>query len=472
MKKLLTVFLFPLAFTALYAQNDAAKKLPPTLDTLIKEEAPAAYQKEQIIKFFNDTVNAAQVEESVEDILEVINQELPSSDIRSYSFKDAFAEDSKTDPKGFFDSYNRALLAYSVLEALGKNKDIHIVDFDNKAFLTLKKETDEDAKDFQTVYLQPSDPQELFYPTQEELNKANVFYTQNDVKSLILTRAAQRKIKEGNGDEFAVKPPVASTLQQAETLLKQALNLNPRNATAINALKALTNVMPQNVYSENPSKADRKKFEIITDYDILLLALQTANFNNNYAAEKLDLFVCADMPYCRKKTQKTTANNFLKALQEDTVVKEHTAEIIFALYSLDKYKQVLHFGNEYAKLQDINADENIYNFYYQMAMANAISRNYKNFQKFRNLFNADYPQTDEGEIMKTRLNNVALAMDIVTGRKTAAQAANEYNNGLGSRVHYFMATGNISDNTVESSSVLKSWPGYNNFRKQFLDLID
>jgi len=63
-------------------------------------------------------------------------------------------------------------------------------------------------------------------------------------------------------------------------------------------------------------------------------------------------------------------------------------------------------------------------------------------------------------------------MEIVSGKKTAAKLAMEYNNGLGGRVHTYVATGHVNENAFESALVLQAWPGYKVFRNQFLDLID
>ena len=478
MKKLLSVFLFFAAFTALYAQ-EGEKQIPPMLDTVIKAENPNAYQKEQLIKFFNETIDAAQVEEDKNDILEVINQELPASAIRSYSLKDAFPEAKGKDPKGFFDSYNRALFAYSVLEALNKNEGVYIVDFGNQAFLTVKKtktkitDSGEQLQDVETIYIPPTEPSEIYHPTQEEIDNSNILYTQDDIKSLVLTRQAQEKIKEGNGDELAEGAPDATVLKQAETLLKQAIKLNPRNITALNEMRALVNVMPAIVYNSNPDKANRKKLEINTNYATLILALKVANFNSTYNAKKLDPFVCNNTPYCTQKSQAKNPVPFVNAMQENEEIRDYTADIMLALYSLDMYKPMLYLGNEYAKIKGLNNLDNIYNFYYQMAIANAINRNYKNFQKFKRLFDAKYSSMPEDAgNLNTKLKNTATAMEIVSGRKTPAQIAQEYNSGTGNRVHAYIITGRLTDSIVESATVLKGWPGYDNFRDKVLELTE
>lgn len=468
MKRFLYVFLFSLMFTAVYAQEEQ-KPLSATLDTLIKIENPNAYQKEQLLKFFNETVEAAQVEENYTGILELINQELPASAIRSFSLKDAFPEVKGKDPKGFFDSYNRAFLAYSVFEAIGRNKGAYIVDFTNQALLAFEKEN---TNDIEIVYIQPDEPTGTYRPTQEELNRANVLYTQEDIKSLILTRMAQQKIKDWD-KELSNKEPDINILKQAETLLKQAIKLNPRNATAINEMKNLVNIMPEFIYNENVDIANKKKLEIITNYDILLLALKVANFNNGYRAKNLDDFVCNNTPYCPKKSKAKNPIPFIKATQESEDIKNYTTDIMLALYSTDLYKQMIYLGNEFEKIKGIDNIDNIYDFYFQMAMANAMVRNYKNFKKFKDLFDKKCPaDTDDGINLRNRLKNVATAMEIVAGRKTAETIANEYNSGLGTRVHYFIATGHINESAFESTLVLKGWPGYTHFKNQVQYLID
>lgn len=475
MKKLLSLFLFLPIFTILYAQENAEKQLPTTLDFVIKMENPNAYQKAQLIKFFDDTVDAAQLEENKNGILEVINQELPASSIRSYYLKDAFPQAPETDPKGFFDSYNRALFAYSVLEALKQNEGVYIVDFGNQAFLTFKKtkKTGTDTDIQETVYIPPTEPEEIYHPSQEEIDNSNILYTQDDMKSLILTRMAQEKIKEGNGEEFSYDDPNVTILKQAEALLKEAIKLNPRNITALNEMKSLVNAIPQSVYNANPDKADKKKLEITTNYDMLILALKVANFSNGYEAKKLDPFVCNNTSYCPKKSQKSNPALFANAVQEDEEIRDLASNIMLSLYSLDMYKSMLYLGNEYAKIKEIDNLDNIYNFYFQMAVANAINRNYKNFQKFKHLFDAKYfTIPEENENLKAKLNNVAVAMEIVAGRKTPAKVAQDYNAGLGNRVYSYIVTGRLSDTVVESAVVLKGWPGYTSFRNQVLDIVE
>lgn len=472
MKKLLYLFVFLAAFTAVYAQERTEPQLPDTLNTIIKAENPNAYQKAQIIKFFNDTIYAAQLEENKEDILRIIDQELPASAIRSYSFKDAFPQAKGKDPKGFFDSYNRALFSYSVLQALKQNEGVHIADLGNKAFLTFKKITP-DTDEQKTIYIYPTEPDEIYPASQEEIDSANIFYTQEDIKSLILTRAAQAKIKEGNGDELAEGAPDAAILKQAETLLKQAITLNPRNITALNEMRSLINVMPHVIYNSNPDKANRKKLEISTNYAMLILALKVANFNNNYMAKAIDPFICNNTPVCPKKSKAPSAAPFINALQENAEIRDYTADIMLSLYSLDKYQPMLYLGNEYAKIKDLDNIANIHNFYFQMAMVSAINGNYKNFQKFKLLFDKKYPAiSEEYENLNIKLNNTALAMEIVSGKKTAAKIAQEYNSGTGGRLHNYIVTDHVNDSTVEAALALKGWKGYNNFRNKVLNMID
>ena len=472
MKKFLSVFLFFAAFTALYAQ-EGEKQLPPTLDTVIKAETPNAYQKAQIIKFFNDTVYAAQLEENKEDILRIIDQELPASAIRSYSFKDAFPQAKGKDPKGFFDSYNRALFSYSVLEALKQNEGVHIVDLGNNAFLTFKKTQNADDGEQKTVYIHPTEPDEIYLASQEEVDNSNIFYTQDDIKSLILTRQAQEKIKEGNGDELAEGAPNIAVLKQAETLLKQAVNLNPRNITALNEMRALINVIPSTVYNANQYKANRKKLEISTDYAMLILALKVANFNNDYAAKEIDPFICNNTPVCPKKSKAPSSAPFINAVEKSADIRDLTADIMLALYSLDKYHAMLYLGNEYAKMEGLDNIADIHNFYFQMAMTNAITGNYKNFRKFKLLFDNKYPEISaEYKNLDIKLQNTALAVEIISGKKTAAKIAQEYNSGTGGRLHNYIVTDRVNDSTVEAALTLKGWKGYNNFRNKVLNIID
>ena len=475
MKKLIVLILsiFCMSYNIL-AQNAENKINSATLETIIKTENPNVYQKEEIKKLFDEIITISKEELTVKQILIKIENILPASVIQSYSFKDTFPQAQDTDPKGFFDSYNRALLIYSVLETLGRNKDIYIVDFANQAVLLFKEVKDNNSAkpNYDITYIQPSEPESNYHPTQEELNRANVLYTQDDIKSLILTRMAQQKIKEGN-KEFSNKEPDIDILKKAETLLKQAIKLNPRNATAINEMKNLINIMPESVYNENIDMANKKKLEIITNYDILLLALKVANFNDDYQTQHLDNFVCNNTPYCPKKSKEKTPATFIKANQENEDIKNYTANIMLSLYLANLYKQMIYFGNEYAKIENIDDAENIYYFYFQMAIANAMLRNYKNFKKFKDLFENKCPtDTEDGINLINRLANVAVAMEIISGKKTAETIANEYNSGLGTKVHYYIATDHTNESAFESTLVLKGWPGYTHFKNQVLYLIN
>jgi len=238
-------------------------------------------------------------------------------------------------------------------------------------------------------------------------------------------------------------------------------------------MRALINVIPSTVYNANQYKANRKKLEISTDYAMLILALKVANFNNDYAAKEIDPFICNNTPVCPKKSKAPSSAPFINAVEKSADIRDLTADIMLALYSLDKYHAMLYLGNEYAKMEGLDNIADIHNFYFQMAMTNAITGNYKNFRKFKLLFDNKYPEISaEYKNLDIKLQNTALAVEIISGKKTAAKIAQEYNSGTGGRLHNYIVTDRVNDSTVEAALTLKGWKGYNNFRNKVLNIID
>ncbi|MCR5504110.1 MAG: hypothetical protein K6E94_00795, partial [Elusimicrobiaceae bacterium] len=477
MKKFIILSLSVLCLMcALNAQE--VKYNSPTLKMLLESEVYDAKHKQDLVDAFNETVAEAKKAKvaNKEDVFKLI---VPKRDSDKYHVD--------------FDDF----FVYCVLEALGLNNNLYLVDIIDgdrtEGYFAAPRtqaaiaSDNEKNKQKNTVtrnlkyydYFYSDGTKFLANPSNKELDTAFTVFTKDDIKSLILSREAYAKFYAGISQYYPKRDADIDILRQAEKTAKQALKISPRNTQAIKLIGRLASgEMPYSFYNPDISEADKIKTGIISHYDIQMLAITVANRANNYAAKYPDPFICNASKYCKTSlTDEMKANMsskaFIDVLQKNPDVRSNAGGTIMrlynnALYDEDYYKTVLYLGNEYAKFKDINKLNDVHVFYAQMAMASAILKNYQDFYKYQKLFDDNFTPSDgyNPEDYGAKMKNAAIAVEIVTGKKTPEQFVQEYNNGIKTAVHIREIDGKYVPGCLEAQRILSAWDGYKNFRER------
>lgn len=219
-------------------KNDAllSKKLKasepaysPSLNIVLGMEKPTPYQRKQIESLFFSIVKESRNKkfDNYLHLLRFINSKIKGEDKDSIFLKDAFAYQPGKKPEGAFDCDSRSIMALSVVEALNfpfgnlylLETTGHVVLFDGK-----------------TVYdLRNNSQYEL---TNEDRLLVNVFSSGKELKSLLLSNIATYL---GGGSDLSFRKKGKENFKkQSRVLFEQALDLNPKNITALQNLNIIT----------------------------------------------------------------------------------------------------------------------------------------------------------------------------------------------------------------------------------------
>ena len=487
MKKFIILSLCILGFVCTtFAQKSNFNS--PTLNLIMELEEPNAYQKQQIINFFDGIISSAQKANLTkkEDIFKLINSKLPKEEFDgSVLLKAAFPKSEGAEPESTFGYSARSILAYIVLEAIGLNKGLYLSFINGEMFLAMPPlaESTGAGKQTKTVFYNLLENDFLAKIPYEEKLDSFTLYTQNDFKSLHTALAASTKYFEGKKTPYLRDKADIDILREAEKLAKQALKISPQNIGAIDIIVKLANYeMPYSFYNPDRSKADDIRKKISALYDIQILAIKVANHANNFVAKSPDAFICNATPYCKNSLtdemkKSMTPKNFINAVQNSIPIRNYAAGVLATLYKQtlqdeDLFKTMAYLGNEYAKVKDIKQMPDIHIFYFQMAATSGILKNYQDFYKYKQLFDETYIPSDGyqafdyGNMMK----NANIAVDIITGKKSAEQFVMEYKEGYINDVLKDIIDGESISGYYETLSIFFAWNGYANFVEKVKNL--
>ena len=467
MKKFITLLLAVFCLIPALAA-DGGKYNSPTLNMMLEYGQLDTDHQQQLIKAFSNLVTDAKKAKAKnkEDVFRLIITQVKEDKIK--------------------EDVDFGLLTYSVLEELGFANNLYMVDvlsggdfFWGLYLASPRLQADKSSAGKMTYYSIEQEGNFIANPSNTDLDSSFPAMTKNDVKSLILARAARSKFFEGKVQYYPKKPADVNILTQAEELAKQALKLSPRNTVAIQIIGRLADgEMPYTFYNPNISEADNIKKRIIAQYDIQMLAIAVANRANNFAAKMPDPFICNASVYCKasltaEAKKNMSSKTFINILQKYPEFRDMAGGTINRLYNNtilneDLYKTVLYLGNAYAKFKDINEINDVHVFYFQMAISNAILKNYQDFYKYRELFYEHWTPTDAYDPWDygIRMKNATTAVDIITGKKTIEDFMKEYKNGNKNDIHKMEIDDEFVEGFHEIQRILYAWEGHKNFSEQ------
>lgn len=483
MKNFIILTLSVLCFaSAAMGQAPKSKYNSPTFKMVLEYSPDDPKYNQGLVKFFDEIVTEAKKEKLTkkEDVYAFILSKINS---------------------GKYDVDFNGVLFYCVLEALGLSNNFYMVDIiagdrmegyfatprkqaeiasepeknkENPGVITRKmKYYDLEAEDF------------IANPPNAELDTSFITFTKDDIRSLILAYAAYAKFYQGKSYSYDNKPADIEILRQAEKLAKQALKISPRNTKAIQIIGRLANgEMPYSFYNPNISEAEKVKKNIIANYDIQMLAITVANRANNYAAKYPDPFICNASKYCKTSlTDEMKANmsskTFIDILQKYPDMRSLAGGTIARLYEnsvqdKDYYKTIVYLGNEYAKFKDINKINDVHVFYFQMAISNAILKNYQDFYRYKKLFEENFVPSDAYDSYDygVRMKNATIAVELATDKKTPEQFVQEYKKGNKTDVHKREIDGEFVPGYHETQRILSAWNEYKDFEIKIKELTE
>lgn len=469
MKKLIILFICVFCFINAAAQE--IKYNSPTLKMVMEYGGNSEEDNQNLVNAFHEIVSEAKKANLTkkEDVFKFIAQKRDS---------DKYTVDLDK------------LFVYCVLEALGLNNNVYMVDViegDNAEgyFATPRTQSEIASSKQKSAITNAMKYYDLYgenliaNPSKKVLDTSFIAFTKDDIKSLILAQAASTEFYKGISHYYPKKPADIDILRQAEKLAKQALKISPRNTKAIRLIGRLASgEMPYSFYNPDITEADKIKKDILAQYDIQMLAITVANRANNFAAKYPDPFICNASKYCKTSlTDEMKANmsskTFIDVLQKNPDIRSLAGGTIMylynnAIYYEDYYKTVVYLGNEYAKFKDINKINDVHVFYAQMAMANAILKDYQSFYKYKKLFEDNYTSSDayDPNDYSVKMKNAEIAVQIVTGKKTPKQFVQEYNSGNKTDVHKRVIDGDYFPDCLETQRILSAWDGYKDFKAE------
>ena len=410
-----------------------------TLNQVVELEQPNDYQKKEIYGMFNELCKKAEKSQIKQrkKLISYINSLIPDTsneyETDTTLFKHAFPLKKGTKPLGFFDCDARSILVLSVLEALNKSKDIYIVDMMGHAVLVnvnKNKYLDLTLQDIEVI------------PDESQLITSNVLFSYDDLKSLILSNMATDVLVNDSAARYSAESNVR---KQAIELFRQAVELNPRNVTALNNLKA--------------SLRDSSKKGI---YNMQILAVFTANYTNNNKAKSPNLFLIPETKISSSEIRKDAAN-FVKAFHETNIIKNFTfGEVMFPLFNANMYQEFLRIGEELLKDKKIDEIKDIQVLYYKLAVASLFTERYSQYEKYKKRF---YDlEKDKSELYYKNMKNLDRALAITTGEITPEEFVKRKDNFQ--RLYFYIQDGYFYDEITDAVEFLKKWVGLSEFREQ------
>lgn len=440
-----------------------------TLDKIIEIEKPTYYQKEQIYAMFNDLCTQAQNSnlKSKKALISFINSLIPDTSANFFQdsvlFKYAFKESKGSKPKGFFDCDTRALMVMSVLEAIHKNDGIYIVDVAGHVLLT-------DTKTKQYYDLTLSDINvEL---EESKLLFSNMLHLDTDIESLIIGNVATDILMRNSDNVVSGRNGDKTKVEQAQELLKQAIQLNPKNIASINNLKASLQAIilePWNFKNyEEYSKALEQRDVQKAIYDTQILSILVANYTDNYIAKIPNQFLYREVQYFSQE-ETDDASDFLKAFKNNSNIANYTLNTAFMeMYTAKLYQQVLRMGKEIVKDRNLDSVPGIYLFYYRLAVSAAMTGQYDLYTMYRNKSYSlmKNKTVDEAE----SLEYMDYAIKIIKGEITPEIFTQYNNDSAWIKLYKFVTENQIYNETFDTVDILENWEDFSKFKEKVIAL--
>jgi tetratricopeptide (TPR) repeat protein len=435
-----------------------SNKLPQTLSTVFEEERPSAYQKEQILNTVNKLVQAAKNKKftNYPQLVLFMAAQLPEPDDRPYGsilLKDAFPEAKGAVPKGTLDCDATSMLILSAIEVLnypfGRNIYMAVT---NRTVTVSNEAADElfgkgmfDRQE-KTAHAELFDGKNYIDPmlnairklNEEETLTVNVLNTQDKVRSLVLSSVGADEALKAQGNILIGRKENKTAMDAAVKKLQKAVELNPKNITAL-----------ENLYT----------FTKNSDYKVMVAAAMIANYHDIYSVKTFNLLP-REVPLPRSGNN-TDPN--IEALKKSEPIYKYVWALQGDLYYNEKYAESVKTG-QLLLAADSSDRAGFINGY--MALAYFSLKDYDNAlasatAAIKKRAAKDYPQeaADSFEYIFADLYEYEIVLGIIEGKIILTDDNIEIYAAKSAVVNQILDGKPISMKYIDIADLLKYWEG-------------